>query len=193
MIQSGLSALNLMLPLSAENKNSFINNFLAYIENSEDSGEFLERLQQTQLLNSIDYGESQNTLLPNEFSFYSSYQPMAPQELKKETQFTATDTYAAFSTANLNEPTSSLTCSRGMSKRLMVVNENLAEGVFDKEAPGLASLLLTSACHSTHMMPNPTKERKKSLPNIVFHNHRQSDMPPFINKKKYSTGQIKVR
>ena len=39
-----------------------------------------------------------------------------------------------------------------------------------------------------------TSEKKRSLPNIIFRNHRQSlDILPIVLKKKFSLGSIKVR
>ena len=35
--------------------------------------------------------------------------------------------------------------------------------------------------------------RKKSLPNIIFRNHRPSAVPAYALKKKFSLGQVKVR
>ncbi len=212
-----------MAPLNANhNKNAFIDNFLAYISSDSvnESDDSIDKQTQNEKIIKTDKKNADQS--PPIFdNSYLDYQQIQNHNKKMNTKKQYDSMYLggrgscnennntmsqisslvqnyAESIENLNFNNKGVKIHRGSvseftTKRNDSVFESQDQLNDTKDTNHMNGTDYESAMEITSRK-NDAFGKKKSLPNIVFRNHRQSlDMAPVVNKRKFSLGSVKVR
>lgn len=187
-------------------------NFLAFISgesNHESSDSLDNNLIRNQKLLTIDYGDAiadssfnpkseNNQILSSYLNHQSIQYHNKKMELKRASLIPSNQNNSSIISSippNDSFEGSNFKKSSVHSHRLKNRRDSAFESQdhlnFTNAHPSICNTSSSFKCDSMNDMPDQSI-RKKSLPNIIFRNHRPSDVPVYALKKKFSLGQVKV-